>query len=200
MSKSHKNKYLFILLLIISFNISCNSKIKLITYNSIGYFSTNYNLKTGAPRQGMLENDIQSLIILDKKYSKGLKDLDNFEYIYVIYHFNKAKGWENIVKPPESEHSFGVFATRSPRRPNPIALSLVKLDSVKGNILYIKNADAFDKTPVIDIKPFLPSIDKAASIKNLEAELLLGHHSSDFLNDSLIKIFIEGESKQNKNK
>ena len=180
--------FTFFLLILVACDMEDN-----INYNPIGYFSTNFNLKTGAPRQGTLAPESTGIIVLDKKYTEALRKLEEFEYIFVLFHFHKAKGYENIVKPPESDHEYGLFATRSPRRPNPIALSLIKLDSIVENKLYVSGIDAFDKTPVLDIKPFLPSVDSKITEKNIKAELFMGHHDEDFINDSLVKIFVEGE-------
>jgi tRNA-Thr(GGU) m(6)t(6)A37 methyltransferase TsaA len=181
---------LFIVFILLA---SCKKNDKVINYTPIGYFETEYTMQTGAPRQGMLVGNAKGVIILDEKYINGLNYLSSFEYIWVLYHFNEAKGWDNYVNPPESKHEFGVFATRSPRRPNPIGLSLIKLDKIEGNKLYVSNVDAFNKTPVLDIKPYLPSIDDAISIKNMEAEIYLGHHDQNFLSDSLVKTFVKGD-------
>ncbi|OQX98338.1 MAG: tRNA (N6-threonylcarbamoyladenosine(37)-N6)-methyltransferase TrmO [Bacteroidetes bacterium 4572_117] len=170
-----------------------NNLRSMIKYEAIGYFSTEYNTGTGAPRQGMLKPGSKGTIILNSEYKNGLKNLDQFEYIFVLFHFHEAKGWETTVNPPESGHEFGLFATRSPRRPNPIGLSLIKLDSIKDNKLFVSGIDAFDGTPVLDIKPFLPTIDSKITEKNVMAEFYLGHHDEDFINDSLVKIFIKGE-------
>ncbi len=172
--------------------ISCKNETTM-NYNAIGEFSSNYNLKTGAPRQGILIPESKGIIILDEKYTEALKKLEEFEYIFVLFHFHKAKGYDNIVKPPESDHEYGLFATRSPRRPNPIGLSLIKLDSIIKNKLYVSGIDAFNGTPVLDIKPFLPSVDSKITEKNVKAEFFLGHHDEDYINDSLVKIFVEGE-------
>lgn len=186
-------RYIFILIIAFVFITSCKNKDDMIKYEPIGYFETEFTMQSGAPRQGMLIDDAKGIINLKKEYVKGLDYLSSFEYIWVIYHFNEAKGWENDVRPPDSDHAFGVFATRSPRRPNPIGLSLIKLEKIEGNKLYVSNVDAFNGTPVLDIKPYLPSVDDAISIKNMEAEIYLGHHDTDFLNDSLVKEFVKGE-------
>ena len=183
---------IFIFLLLLS---SCTDN-KAIKYKPIGYFSTKYTLKTGAPRQGTLVPSSTGIIILDIEYTKALTELDEFEYIWVLYHFNKSKGWDLMVRPPESHHEFGLFATRSPRRPNPIGLSLVKVDSIVANKIFVKDVDAFDGTPILDIKPFLPSVDFVKSKMNIEAEIHLGHHDEDFINDSLVKEFVLGEENE----
>ena len=183
----------FLLIGFLLFMYSCSNTKKIIKYEVIGYFSTEYNTETGAPRQGILKPESEGSIILKEEYINGLQNLNQFEYIFVLFHFHEAKGWENTVTPPESEHEFGLFATRSPRRPNPIGLSLIKLDSIKNNKLFVSGIDAFDGTPVLDIKPFLPTVDSKITEKNVMAEFYLGHHDEDFINDSLVKIFIKGE-------
>jgi len=163
-----------------------------IEYQPIGYFSSKYSLETGAPRQGILIPESKGIIILDTIYFKAIQNLSEFEYIWVLMHFNQSVGWESIVKPPESDHEYGLFATRSPRRPNPIGLSLIKIDTIIGCKIYVSGVDMFDKTPIIDIKPFLPSVDYVVSEKNMLSELYLGHHDQDFINDTLTKEFVLG--------
>ncbi len=186
-------RFIFILIMAFIFIPSCKNKDDMIKYKPIGYFETEYTMQSGAPRQGMLIENSKGIINLKEEYVKCLDYLSSFEYIWVIYHFSEAKGWESDVNPPDSDHSFGVFATRSPRRPNPIGLSLIKLDSISDNKLYVSNVDAFNGTPILDIKPYLSSVDDAVSIKNMEAEIYLGHHDTDFLNDSLVKEFVKGK-------
>jgi tRNA-Thr(GGU) m(6)t(6)A37 methyltransferase TsaA len=164
----------------------------MINYKPIGYFSTRYTTETGAPRQGKLQPESQGVITINDEYEEALKGLEQFEYLYVLFHFHEAKGWDNTVSPPGSGHEFGLFATRSPRRPNPIGLSLIKLESLKGNKLFVSGIDTFDKTPVLDIKPFLPSVDTVISPKNVRAENYFGHHDEDFIDRSEVKTFVKG--------
>ncbi|MEA2042885.1 MAG: tRNA (N6-threonylcarbamoyladenosine(37)-N6)-methyltransferase TrmO [Bacteroidota bacterium] len=187
-----KRKYLY-LISTITILIGCTGDKHLIEYEPIGIFSSEYTLETGAPRQGVLKPESKGIIILDSIYTESLAWLNEFEYIWVISHFHESKGWESIVNPPESEHKFGLFATRSPRRPNPIGLSLIKMDTIIKNKIYVRGIDLFDKTPILDIKPFLPSVDYVISEKNMIAEIYLGHHDEDFLTDSLVKEFVLGE-------
>ncbi len=91
------NIYIFLLALSI---VGCKNKDNIITYKPIGYFSSKFTIETGAPRQGMLRPESKGVIILDTVYTRGLSQLDKFEYIWVISHFHKARGWENIVTPP----------------------------------------------------------------------------------------------------
>jgi len=145
-----------------------------IEYHPIGVFHTQMTQETGAPRQGILKPENKAIIEIHKDYSQAIRNLEEYEYIIVLYHLHESKGWHSIVTPPGSERSFGLFATRSPNRPNPIGLSVIKLDRVEGNNLYISGIDAFDGTPVLDIKPWLPSIDCPTSTSNAEIEKKLG--------------------------
>jgi len=164
-----------------------------ILYKPIGYFSSSFSIETGAPRQGMLDTTTTGVIVLDKQYTVALKDLDKFEYIWVLSHFDKVTGWSAIISPPKSGHKFGLFATRSPRRPNPIGLSLMKVDSIVKNKIYVRGVDLFDKTPIIDIKPFLPSVDYVLSLKNMEAEYVLGHHDEKYIESFSVSEFVLGK-------
>ena len=156
-----------------------------IVFRPIGYFHSPYSEKTGAPRQGILEEETEATIVVDEAYRKGLSDLGKFEYIIVIYWFDRTETWSPVVNPPKSQHHFGVFATRSPKRPNPIGFSVVRLDSIdlEDGILYLSGIDAFDGTPVLDIKPYIPSVDIVQSPKNVETEKALGHHDEKYIKD-----------------
>jgi len=178
-------KSLFFIIFSLLILFSCRQSTDKMLIKPIGYFVTEYNTSTGAPRQGRLVPENKGKIILESMYIDGLHDLDEFEYIIVLYWFDKVETWSPEVNPPESEHEFGVFATRSPKRPNPVGFSVVRLDSLKNNVLYLSGIDAFNGTPVIDIKPFLPSVDNVESIKNTEAEIELGHHNEKYIRDSI---------------
>jgi len=145
-----------------------------IVYHPIGLFHTELTRQTGAPRQGILQPENKGTIEVYPEYQEALRELEKFEYIIVIYHMHLSKGWHTPVRPPRSSRSFGLFATRSPNRPNPVGLSVIKLEKVEGNILLVSGIDAFDKTPVLDIKPWLPSIDCPGWKVNLEIEEKLG--------------------------
>lgn len=157
-----------------------------IKYIPIGVFHTEFTPQTGAPRQGILMPETKGTIEIFPQYRKALKDLSLFEYIIVLFHFHEVEKWTPEVNPPASthEHNFGLFATRSPKRPNPIGLSVVKLEKICNGLLYISGVDAFNNTPVLDIKPYLPSIDCIKSVQNELIEKKLGHHDEIFINDS----------------
>jgi len=145
-----------------------------IVYHPIGIFHTELTPQTGAPRQGILQPENKGTIEVYPEYHEALRDLEKFEYIIVIYHMHLSKGWHTPVRPPRSSHAFGLFATRSPNRPNPIGFSVIKLEKVEGNILHVRGIDVFSKTPVLDIKPWLPSIDCPGGKMNLDIEEKLG--------------------------
>jgi tRNA-Thr(GGU) m(6)t(6)A37 methyltransferase TsaA len=190
MVKKQNMNYSYIILLLV---IGCNNiylngqnTIQEINYKPIGIFHTNYTTKTGAPRQGILMPEGKGTIEIYPEYHKALTSLDLFEYIIVLYHFDKVNSWESIINPPSAshEHNFGLFSTRSPKRPNPIGFSILKLEKIKNGILYVTGVDAFDETPVLDIKPYLPSVDCVKSIQNELIEKILGHHDEIFIYDS----------------
>lgn len=145
-----------------------------IVYNPIGLFHTELTPQTGAPRQGILQPENKATIEVYPQYQGALRNLEKFEYIIVIYHMHLSKGWHTPVRPPHSSHDFGLFATRSPNRPNSIGLSVIKLEKAEGNILHVSGIDAYDRTPVLDIKPWLPSIDCPGWNTNLDIEGKLG--------------------------
>ncbi len=156
-----------------------------ISFRPIGFFHSAYTEKTGAPRQGVLVKESEATIQIEAPFRKGLIDLVQFEYIIVLYWFDRTETWSPLVNPPKSKHHFGVFATRSPKRPNPIGFSVVRLDGIDTDegILYLSGIDAFDGTPVLDIKPYLPSIDIVESPINIQTEKDLGHHDEKYIKE-----------------
>ena len=115
--------------------------IQQIIYKPIGVFHTPYTPETGAPRQGILMPETKGTIEIFPQYRGALKTLSFFEYIIVLFHFSEVERWEPTVNPPASteEHDFGLFSTRSPKRPNPIGFSIVKLERIeKRNIVYYR--------------------------------------------------------------
>jgi tRNA-Thr(GGU) m(6)t(6)A37 methyltransferase TsaA len=98
-------------------------------------------------------------------YVEGLKDLEGFSHIILIYHFHKSEGFSLRIVPFLDDEPRGLFATRAPRRPCPIGISTVKLKSVRGAILEIENVDILDGTPLLDIKPYVPDFDGRSGVK-----------------------------------
>lgn len=126
----------------------------------IGIIRTPYQEKQHAPRQpGVDKTSVIGTIELypDKNFDQALEYLNGFERIWIISWFHKNSDWKPKVLPPRSGRTKrGVFATRSPHRPNPIGLSLCKLIDVKGRIVRVENPDLLDGTPILDIKPYIP--------------------------------------------
>ena len=109
--------------------------------------------------------EMESVIEFEQgcNYEAALRDLEGFQRIWVIFVFDKAKTWKPLIQPPRGEKKVGVFACRSPHRPNPVGISAVELLKVEGRKIYIKNHDLLDGTPVLDIKPYIPEVDSYES-------------------------------------
>jgi tRNA-Thr(GGU) m(6)t(6)A37 methyltransferase TsaA len=133
-----------------------------IEYSPIGIIKTPFSSKEGMPIQPSGASGIIGTIELFNDFVEGLKDLDGFSHIILIYHLHEAKDYKLMVKPFMDNELRGVFSTRAPKRPNSIGLSVVKLNKIEGNILYIENIDVLNNTPLLDIKPFIPDVDSPA--------------------------------------
>ena len=145
-----------------------------IEYQPIGEFHTSMTPQTGAPRQGALEPENEGTIEIYEPFTEALGDIEMFDYIIVLYHMHFSKGWRSSANPPGSKRSFGLFATRSPNRPNSIGFAVIKLNRVDGSILHVSGIDAFDGTPVLDIKPWISSLDCPDPGKDNDIERELG--------------------------
>jgi len=130
-----------------------------IKFEPIGIINTPHKTKEGMPIQSISAKGIKGRIELKEEFLDGLLDLDGFSHIYLIYHFHKSVGYKLQVMPFLDDKLHGVFSTRAPKRPNAIGMSVVKLTSIKGNILEIENVDMLDGTPLLDIKPYIPQFD-----------------------------------------
>jgi len=130
-----------------------------IELKSIGVIHTPY--KKSAPYQPVEGASGDFNIVLDPAYQDGLHKLEKFRYLYVIYYIDRlARSVEMLVKPPWAEGiQVGVFASRSPLRPNPIGVSIVNLKRIEGNVIYTSGLDVFDGTPLLDIKPYIKDLD-----------------------------------------
>ncbi len=131
-----------------------------LTLHPIGTVATPYSSKYAAPRQpATARKKCVGVIKLNpgSNFEQALEDLDGFEYVWILYWFDRNTTWKPKVLPPtEQRIKRGVFATRSPHRPNPLGLSLCKLIDVRGRTIRIEDPDMLDGTPVLDIKPYLP--------------------------------------------
>lgn len=131
-----------------------------ITYKPIGIIHTPFKSLEGMPIQPIGAKNVKGKILLKDEYQEGLKDLDGFSHIILIYHLHLSKGYKLHVKPFLDNKERGIFATRAPKRPNQIGISVVCLDSIEGSNLFISNVDIVDGTPLLDIKPYIPQFDK----------------------------------------
>ncbi len=122
----------------------------------IGYVRSPYT--TQAPRQGRFSDEVCELVVFDE-YAEGLEGIERYEYIIVLYWMDRADRERMKVVPPGEREERGVFATRSPSRPNPIGFCVAKLLEVKGNVLRVKWVDALNHSPLIDIKVYSPEVD-----------------------------------------
>lgn len=136
----------------------------------IGHIETDFKEKFGIPRQSGLVKESRGRILFEKEYNvpEAFRGLEDFSHIWVLWQFSEAvrEGWSPTVRPPllGGNKRMGVFATRSPFRPNSVGLSVLKLEAVEfsekeGVVLYVSGVDLLDGTPVYDIKPYLPYAD-----------------------------------------
>jgi len=132
---------------------------KEIRYKPIGVIQSPHKQPLGTPIQPKAAENVEGTVEILPEYVEGLKDLDGFSHVILVYHFHLSKGLSLRVKPYMDDKYHGIFATRAPPRPNPIGISVVRLIGVKGNILHIKDVDIIDETPLLDIKPYVPKFD-----------------------------------------
>ena len=133
----------------------------------IARIHNDFPTKFGLPRQAGLSPSLRSKIVFEPPYrvAEALRGLDGFSHLWLIWGFSESKGWTPTVRPPRlgGNVRMGVFATRSPFRPNPLGLSSVRLESIEkgddGPVLIVSGADLMDGTPIYDIKPYLPGVD-----------------------------------------
>jgi tRNA (adenine37-N6)-methyltransferase len=130
-----------------------------ITFKPIGIIHSPFTEVAGVPIQPSAARGVKGTVALNPELEPGLKDLDGFSHIMLIYHFHLSTGYTLEVVPFLDDTARGVFATRAPRRPNPIGISVVRLTEVKDNILCIEDVDIVDGTPLLDVKPFVPAFD-----------------------------------------
>ena len=129
-----------------------------IELESIGTIHTEFKEIEGMLIQPTGAKGVKGTIVIKDKYVDGLKDLDGFSHIHLIYLLHKVERYKLEVKPFMDTKTHGVFATRSPKRPNRIGMSVVKVNKVEGNTVFIENVDILDETPLLDIKPYVPQL------------------------------------------
>jgi tRNA-Thr(GGU) m(6)t(6)A37 methyltransferase TsaA len=110
------------------------------------------------PIQGAF-SEAMGVVEVDEEFADGLLDVDGFSHLILLYEFHSADGYDLQPQPFMEDEVHGVFATRAPRRPNPIGLSVVELENVSGNQLFVSGIDVLDGTPLLDVKPFVPGFN-----------------------------------------
>lgn len=135
-----------------------------IEYAPIGLIHSPFAETSGMPIQPAGARDIEGSVEIQPEYAAGLKDLDGFSHIILLYHFHQSEGFSLVVQPFLDDVEHGLFSTRAPKRPNPIGLSVVRLDSIENNILYIRDVDILNETPLLDIKPYIPDFDSREDV------------------------------------
>ncbi|MCD6450557.1 MAG: tRNA (N6-threonylcarbamoyladenosine(37)-N6)-methyltransferase TrmO [Thermotogaceae bacterium] len=131
-----------------------------IKYKPIGIIHSPFKEPKGTPIQPAAAKGVEGVAEIFPEYVEGLKDLEGFSHIILIYHFHLSKKFSLKVKPFMEDRIHGVFSTRAPSRPNPIGISIVRLIKIEKNILYIRDVDIVDGTPLLDIKPYVPEFDE----------------------------------------
>ncbi len=130
-----------------------------IKYKPIGLIHSPFKESKGTPIQPTGAKGIDETVEIFPEYAEGLKDVEGFSHIILIYHFHLSRGASLKVKPYMDSAAHGVFAMRGPSRPNPIGISIVRLVSIERNILHIQDIDIVDGTPLLDIKPYVSEFD-----------------------------------------
>ena len=130
-----------------------------VTYRPIGVIHTPFTDVDGMPIQPIAAAGVRGTIDLDPGFAAGLLDLDGFSHLILLYHLHEVRAPRLTVTPFLDDRPHGIFATRSPARPNPVGLSTVRLARVLGSTIEIEDVDMLDGTPLLDIKPYIPAFD-----------------------------------------
>lgn len=130
-----------------------------VVFEPIGVIHTPFEGPVGIPIQGALRPDIVGSVEVFPEYREGLKDVEGFSHLILLYHFHLVENCSLVSRPFLDDTPRGVFAIRGPRRPNPIGMTVVRLLRREGNILHVGGMDMVDGTPLLDIKPYFPDID-----------------------------------------
>ena len=167
-----------------------------LTLHIIARIHSDFPTKFGIPRQSALVPELKSRIVFEPEYrdENALRGIEQFTHLWLIWNFSESKGWSPTVRPPRlgGNTRLGVFATRSPFRPNPIGLSVVRLEGVErdpklGPVLVVSGADLLDGTPILDIKPYIPYADAHPEASGGFTEQTVSHHLDVDFPDQLLQ-------------
>lgn len=132
-------------------------------FEPIGFARSPFGERAEAPRQAPAGAPGRIELLAGRGFEDALEGLDAWDYVWVLFVFHEnvqqGRGWRPKVQPPRSEKKYGVFATRSPHRPNPIGLSCVRIERIEGLVVHVRELDLLDGTPVLDLKPYVPYAD-----------------------------------------
>ena len=128
------------------------------TAQPIGFVSSPYKDTSSVPKGLGAKHEAEGVLKILPEFELGLTDIEGFSHLYVLWEFHRSEGFALIGTPPSDNRAHGVFATRSPRRPNPIGLTVVELLRREGLDLHVCGVDMLDGTPILDIKPYLSSV------------------------------------------
>ncbi|MBN2023302.1 MAG: tRNA (N6-threonylcarbamoyladenosine(37)-N6)-methyltransferase TrmO [Pirellulales bacterium] len=137
-----------------------------IVYRPIGVVRSEHTRPEETPIQPVFSEGCQGRVEVLPEFAAGLRDLDGFSHVYLVYHFHKASAPRLTVKPFLQDVERGIFATRAPCRPNPIGLSIVRLLRREGRVLFLDGVDVLDGTPLLDIKPYTARFDRIEGTRN----------------------------------
>jgi tRNA-Thr(GGU) m(6)t(6)A37 methyltransferase TsaA len=137
---------------------------QILALKPIGIVHSPYKDRDEAPYQGYRSKEISQIEVFNE-FEEGLQDIEGFSHIIVIYWLHKSEGYHLLVKTPWDDIPHGLFTTRSPHRPCPLALTVVKLVARDRNILKVRGLDAIDGSPLLDIKPYIVAVDERSVVK-----------------------------------
>lgn len=139
---------------------------KNIIFKPIGIIHSPNKAVENTPIQPRGAKGVKGTVELYSDFIPGLKDIDGFSHIILIYHFNRVKSYKLLATPFLDTAEHGIFSIRAPARPNPIGISIVELEKIENNVLHVVNIDILDKTPILDIKPYITEFDSFPNAVN----------------------------------
>ncbi len=137
-----------------------------IEYKPIGFVRSPFKNLKEIPNQPHYAKHITGQVEIFPEYKSGLKDLGGFSHLVLVCHFHMSSKFHLQVVPSGETETRGLFSTRSPNRPNPVGISIVRLKKIEDNILHISDLDILDGTPVIDLKPYVREFEKLSKVRN----------------------------------
>lgn len=132
------------------------------TFRPIGLIRSGHSLAEKTPIQPVFASDCNGQVVLLPEFAAGLEGVEGFSHLILLYHLHRQTECKLRVKPLMGDHETGIFASRHPARPNPIGLSIVKIERIESPVIFISGCDILDETPLLDIKPYIPRFDHIA--------------------------------------